>query len=110
MLYDRMRAVACRYWGIPPWELDSRIEQGGVSFAEVMNLIHLLGHDPLTGPWLFAYLAPATVERIKEKKKAADNKVQFAKILPMVVPKNEEERWFLESLQAQLKEEVSNGA
>lgn len=106
MLYDRMKAVAGMYWKVPPWELKQRIEDGQCSFKDVLELINLLGHDPLVAPWLFRYLSPDTVERISTKKKADKNRANFGQLLRFIQPKNPREAAFLESL----KKEVHDGA
>lgn len=68
-LYSRMRAVACRYWSCAPPELDEWIEQGRVSVVDVIELVHLLVHDPIVAIWLMDYLYPGDKER-REREEA----------------------------------------
>src|SRR6478735_5877666 len=102
MLYRRMKALACRYWQVAPWEMDQRIKDGQVSFQDIMDLISLLAKDMTVGPWLFNYLSPEIIERIEKEKKQFSQRAQFGKLLQFIKPKNEKEQRFLE----RLKEEV----
>src|SRR5687768_4596310 len=103
-----MKAVLCRCWKVPLWDFEHHAAT--VPFKEVMETIDLELRDPIRGPGTLNYLFPNTVNHIKNKKKAANNNVQFAKLLPMVQPKNDEERWFLDNLKDQLNKEVQSGA
>ena len=57
-LYSRMRTVACRYWSCAPPELDEWIQAGRVSVMDILELVHMLAHDPLVGIWLMDYIYP----------------------------------------------------
>lgn len=70
--YRRLKALACRYWAIPPYELDDAVMNDRIPLTDIMDLVTLLAHDPSINTWLARYLVPEVVER-----KAADQRSQM---------------------------------
>lgn len=105
-LYRRMKSLACRYWGVPPWEFERAVRSDEIGLTDILDLIQQLSLDITVGPWLFNFLSPETVERVKTEKKQATQNAQFGRLLLFLKPKNEKEARFLDRLK---KEVNTNG-
>lgn len=88
-LYRRMRLLACRYWSCAPPQLDAWVDEGRVSTLDVIELIFMLSHDPLTAIWLMDYLYPEA----KAKQEAKDKRNQEA-----AEQRKREEQWQITAL------------
>jgi hypothetical protein len=49
VLYRRLRALACRAWGVAPWEFEERAEAGDVSFEDVLDAVRLESMGMMVG-------------------------------------------------------------
>ena len=106
MLYDRLRAIACRYWAVPPPVLDGMIERREIAVRDVTELVKMLAHDPLVGFWIGSYLVPEVEQRRVEMQRRQNNINGFGLMLNTFTPqaRNPEEARFLELLKLQSAE------
>ncbi len=93
-LYDRLRAVACVAWGIPPWELQAAIDAESVDMCDVIQASLVLGvMSPLGGllQYLYHERAQATKIEIEQEARARREASQLAGLVARAKPKNDEE-------------------
>lgn len=103
-LYHRLVTVASRYWGIPPDEVAARGESGALLLSDVLALVRLLAHDPISGPGIVQFVFPEQVKRAVKAKVDGDtaraNARSIAQIALMTPAKSEKEKQFLEAVVA----------
>lgn len=68
--FHRLRALACRYWSVAPPQFDEWVAEGKINFVDVMEMVKLLCHDPLTSLWIYEYLWPDKAAAEAARKKA----------------------------------------
>lgn len=88
-IFTRLRAIACREWKIAPPQFDEWVGEGRISYLDVMELVKVLCHDPLTALWIYDYLYPERVaEEAARKKREAEAEEK----------RKREERWRIDGL------------
>lgn len=106
---QRIRALLSKQWSLPPWELDSAIARGLVSWPQVELAVELAMVDfPEWPEWVEWFIAP---ELCRQKKMTAEErKVRQAELANMRrlvarfgIPKNDTQRAAREKFLARIE-------
>lgn len=103
-LYRRLRAVACKAWGMPPSEFDRQAAVRDILLCDIVDLMHVLMCDPTAGMGVLQYLAPGSVRRANTARtqavRAGRNNAMVMLLATLATPKSDEEAAFIERLKA----------
>ena len=75
--FQRLRLLCCESWGVPPWELDERIQRGEVALSDVMETAALKCCVPFLGEAIAGWLD-------REKKDKSESKLKKMNSLAMM--------------------------
>lgn len=103
-LFDRLRAFACKSWGLLPGQFDKATASREILLADILERIRIEAHDPIKGMGVLAYIHPATIEKKRQKADEKKRVITLRMLMKGARPKNEAERQHLEKLDQNLKE------